>query len=189
MMRTTLALWLIVMGLSLPDAAWAQQSDADASTGPSAVALEMIVVVEKAITGVAEEMPDDKYEFVPTTGAFRGVRTFSRQIKHAAAVQHLVAATMLGEKVTADMADERGPDSVQSKAEVVQYLKASFDALKRAAVTLDPTNALTVYKGPFGGTANTRLGSIAFAVSHTWNHYGQVVPYLRMNGLTPPRTP
>jgi hypothetical protein len=95
---------------------------------------------------------------------------------------------MLGEKVTADMADERGPDSVRTKAQILQYLKESFAALKRAAGTLDHTNALAVYKGPFGETANTRLGAIAFAVSHTWNHYGQVVPDLRMNGLTPPRT-
>jgi uncharacterized damage-inducible protein DinB len=188
MTGSTLALWLVVTGLSLPDAVRSQQTSTHATKAPSAVAMEMIVIVEKAITGAAEEMPEDKYEFVPTKGAFRGVRTFSRQLKHAAAVQHLVAATILEEKVTADMANERGPDSVRTKAEVLQYLKESFAALKRAAGTLDHTNALAVYKGPFGDTANTRLGAIAFAVSHTWNHYGQVVPYLRMNGLTPPRT-
>ena len=189
MIRVTAFLWLFASTVGMPWAAWAQQSGSETVKSPSGVALEMIVMVEQAITGVAEEMPDDKYEFVPTTGAFRGVRTFSRQVKHAAAVQHLVAATILGEKVTADMADERGPDTVRTKAEVLQYLKESFTALKRAAATLNQTNAFEAYKGPFGETANTRLGSITLAVSHSWNHYGQVVPYLRMNGLTPPRTP
>ena len=174
MWRTIIGFWLLTAGLLVPSAAWAQQSSTDKPA--SAVALGLIASVEKAITGVAQEMPDDKYEFVPTTGAFRGVRTFSKQIKHAAALQFYVANTMLGETVTADMAEERGPDSVRTKAEVVQYLNESFDALKRAARTLDQApNPLT------------RLGSIAGAVSHTWNHYGQIVPYLRMNGLTPPQ--
>lgn len=159
-----------------------------APSNASAVVMEMVTSVERALMGVAEEMPEDKYEFVPTNGAFRGVRTFARQIKHAAAVQHLVAATILGERVTADMSDERGPDSVRTKTEVLQYLRESFAVLKRAVLTVDEKNAFAPFKGPFGEGSNTRLGLIGVAVSHSWNHYGQVVPYLRMNGLTPPRT-
>ena len=56
---------------------------------------------------MASEMPDDKYEFAPTQGAFRGVRNFAKQVKHAAAVNHLVAATILGERITADMSEAR----------------------------------------------------------------------------------
>jgi hypothetical protein len=76
MTALTLALWLVVTGHSLSDAARPQQASTEATKAPSAVALEMVVIVEKAITGAAEEMPEDKYEFVPTAGAFRGVRTF-----------------------------------------------------------------------------------------------------------------
>lgn len=119
--------------------------------------LDMIDSIEKAITGVAQEMPERRYESVPTDGAFRGVRTFSRQIKHAAAVQHLVAATLLGERVTADMSDERGPDAVRGKAEVLQCLAESFTALKRSAATIDENNAFAPFKGPFGGGTDTRL--------------------------------
>jgi hypothetical protein len=96
----------------------------------------MITGVEKMITGVATEMPEDKYTFVPTDGAFRGVRNFAAQIKHAAAVHYLVAATILGEPVTADMSDERGPDSVRTKADVLKYLADSFAYLKKAAATV-----------------------------------------------------
>ena len=187
MTRAVVTTCVLVINL-LPSLAGAQ-STPSASSPAAAVVLEMLSSVEKAITGVAEEMPADKYEFVPREGNFRGVRTFSRQIKHAAAVQHLVAATILGEPVTADMADERGPDSVRTKAEELQYLKDSFTALKRAAATIDEANAFAVFKGPFGSGSETRLGVVALAVSHSWNHYGQVVPYLRMNGLAPPRTP
>jgi uncharacterized damage-inducible protein DinB len=148
----------------------------------------MIAGVEKTITGVATEMPEDKYQFVPTDGAFRGVRNFAAQIKHAAAVHNLVAASILGEPVTADMSDERGPDSVRTKAEVLKYLADSFAYLKKAAATVDEKNAFTPIKGVFGSAPDTRIGMIVVAVSHTSNHYGQVVEYLRMNGLVPPRT-
>ena len=96
------------------------------------------------------------------------------------------ANTLLNERVTADMADERGPDTVRTKAEVLQYLKDSFSALKRAVEQVDNTNAFATIKGPFG--PDTRVGLITLAVTHTSNHYGQVVEYLRMNGLAPPRT-
>ena len=99
---------------------------------PSEVVLSSVTSLEKALMGVAEEMPEEKYGFVPTDGNFRGVRTFLLQIKHAAAVLHYAAAGVLGEPTTADMANEKGPDSVRTKAEAVQYLKDGFAALKRA---------------------------------------------------------
>jgi hypothetical protein len=77
---------------------------------------------------------------------------------------------------------------VRTKADVQLYLQESFIALKRAAATVDETNAFAPFKGPFGTASNTRIGLIVLAVSHSWNHYGQVVPYLRMNGILPPRT-
>ena len=148
---------------------------------------DIITAIEKPLTGVAQEMPEDKYEFAPTEGAFRNVRNFARQIKHAAAVHYLVAASILEEPITADMSDERGPDSVRTKADVLKYLVDSFAYLKRAAQTVDENNAFLPIKGVFGSAPDTRVGLIVAAVSHSSNHYGQVVEYLRMNGLVPPR--
>lgn len=169
-----------------PASSFAQATTPEGQTPAKQVLLKLVSSVEAQITGVAEEMPAEKYEFAPTDGNFRGVRNFARQIKHAASVHHLVAATLLNERVTADMADERGPDSVKTKAEVLQYLKESFVALKRAVEQVDNSNAFATLKGPFG--VDTRVGLITLAVTHTSNHYGQVVEYLRMNGLAPPRT-
>lgn len=154
---------------------------------PAANALQALISnTEKLLTGVANEMPADKYDFVPSGGEFRGVRSFGKQLKHAAAVQYLVANSVLEEPVTADMSDERGPDQVRSKADIVAYLRGSFEALHRAAATVDDRNAFAPIEGVFGSTPSTRAGLIAGALAHSSNHYGQAVEYLRMNGIVPP---
>jgi uncharacterized damage-inducible protein DinB len=185
--RTTYGL-LVVLLLGHVAIASAQPGPASEPRTATRVILDMITGTEKQLIGVAQEMPEDKYGFAPTEGAFRGVRNFAGQIKHAAAVHYLVAASILGEPITADMSDERGPDTVKTKAEVLKYLEDSFAYLKRAASTIDDRNAFTPIKGVFGSAPDTRIGLIVVAVTHTSNHYGQVVEYLRMNGLTPPRT-
>lgn len=164
------------------------QAPAPAPRAAAQVIHDMIAGSEQQLTGVAEAMPEDKYEFAPTNGAFRGVRNFARQVKHAAAVHYLVAAGLLGEPITADVADERGPDSVRSKAEVLKYLEDSFVYLRKAASTIDEKNAFAPFKGPFAAV-DTRIGLIIVAISHSSNHYGQMVEYLRMNGIVPPQRP
>jgi uncharacterized damage-inducible protein DinB len=154
---------------------------------PASTALQALVShTETLLMGVANEMPADKYDFVPSGGEFRGVRSFAKQLKHAAAVQYLVANSILGEPVTADQADERGPDMVRSKAEVLEYLQGSFAALHRAAAAVDDRNAFEPIKGVFGSQPATRAGLISGVLAHSSNHYGQVVEYLRMNGIIPP---
>jgi uncharacterized damage-inducible protein DinB len=181
---------LVALSL-IPAVALAQTARSAAARTATQVAIDLVAGSEKQLTGVATEMPEGKYEFAPTEeafrgSAFRGVRSFAKQIKHAAAVNHLIAATILGEPITADMSDEQGPDAAKTKADVLQYLKDSFAALRRAAATVDEKNAFASIKGPFGSAPETRLGLIVLAVSHSSNHYGQVVEYLRMNGIVPP---
>ena len=154
---------------------------------PAATALQALVSnTENLLMGVAKEMPAEKYDFAPAGGEFRGVRTFGKQLKHAAAVQYLVANSILGAPVTAEMSDERGPDTVRAKTDVLAYLQGSFAALHRAAATVDEHNAFAPIKGVFGSAPATRAGLIGGALAHSSNHYGQVVEYLRMNGIVPP---
>jgi hypothetical protein len=164
------------------------QTPTTAPRSPAQAIHVLIGASEKQLTGVAEAMPEDKYEFAPTDGAFRGVRNFAKQVKHAAAVHYLVAASLLGEPITADVADERGPDSVKSKADVLKYLEDSFVYFRKAASTIDEKNAFAPFKGPFA-PIDTRIGLIIAAISHSANHYGQMVEYLRMNGIVPPQRP
>jgi uncharacterized damage-inducible protein DinB len=180
---------IITVGLFLAGSGAASAQPAPPQPRPATqVIRDLIAGSEKQLMGVAEAMPEDNYEFAPTNGAFRGVRNFARQVKHAAAVNYLVAASLLGEPITADVADERGPDSVKSKADVVKYLKDSYTYLHKAASTIDEKNAFAPFKGPFP-RIDTRIGLIIVAVSHSSNHYGQMVEYLRMSGILPPQSP
>ena len=151
---------------------------------------DWIANTETKLVAVAEAMPEDKYKFAPTNGEFRGVRTFAKQVKHVAAANYLFAAGILGEQPPADAADERGPDAVRTKAEILKYLKDSFAYLHKAVATIDAKNVVEPIKSPFGqgteGLGGTRLGLAAGAIAHASNHYGQMVEYLRMNSIIPP---
>jgi hypothetical protein len=83
-----------------------------------------------------------------------------------------------------DVGGESGPDSVKSKAEIMQYLKDSFAYLHKALSTINDKNALDEIS--LFGTKLTRLGVGAFSTAHPFDHYGQMVEYLRMNGIIPP---
>ena len=71
-------------------------------------------------------MPADKFDFAPSGGEFKGVRTFGEHMKHAAAVIYLAASSVLAEKNPDAVRGETGPASMKSKEEIVKYLKASF---------------------------------------------------------------
>jgi uncharacterized damage-inducible protein DinB len=131
-------------------------------------------------------MPEDKYSFAPTNGEFKGVRTFAQQVKHVAAVNYLIAGAILGEKPPVDTGGESGPDSIKSKAEIVKFLKDSFAYVHKAVPDISEKGALEGVKNPFGERPVTRLELAAWIPSHSFDHYGQMVEYLRMNGIIPP---
>jgi uncharacterized damage-inducible protein DinB len=143
---------------------------------------------EKEVVGAAEAMPEEKYSFAPTAGEFNGVRTFAQQVKHLAANNYRMAARMTGEQATPDQEAESGPEDVQSKAQILDYVRGSFAALHRAVATVTAENALDQVFAAREGTdrQNTRVQFTVDAVAHSYDHYGQMVEYLRMNGLIPP---
>jgi uncharacterized damage-inducible protein DinB len=143
---------------------------------------EWISTAEKQVVDAAEAMPAEKYSFAPTNGEFAGVRTFAEQVKHLAANNYAISARIGGRKPSADQLDESGPESVKTKPEVMEYLRGSFAALHKAVATLDDAKASTIVKG---GKHNPTWLAID-AVAHSFNHYGQIVEYLRMNGIVPP---
>ena len=143
--------------------------------------------VEHELVPAAEAMPADKYAFAPTQGEFKGVRNFGSQVKHIASVNYMIGATVLGTKPPVDMGEgEDGPASVKSKDEIVKYLKDSFAYLHRAINGITEANILVPIKAPWGKDPTTRLAMAVTAVSHPFDHYGQIVEYLRMNGIIPP---
>jgi uncharacterized damage-inducible protein DinB len=142
--------------------------------------------VESELVPAAEAMPEEKYDFAPTNGEFKGVRTFAQQIKHVAAVNYLVGASILGEKPPVDTNGEKGADSLKSKADILKFLKDSFIYAHKAAATITEANALAPIPTPFGKEKGTRMGLATVFAWHGFDHYGQMVEYLRMNGIVPP---
>jgi DinB superfamily len=141
---------------------------------------------ESDIVGLAEAMPADKYNFAPTNGSFDGVRTFAQQVKHLAAVIYLVSAASMGEKPPVDTNGEKGPDSAAAKAQIVAFLKGAFAYAHKAAGALTPANEMEQVQSPFGKEKATRAGILNVAAWHSFDHYGQMVVYARMNGVIPP---
>ena len=142
---------------------------------------------ESEVVSLVEAMPADKMNFAPTNGQFKGVRTFAEQAKHLTAVLYMVAAAANEEKPPVDLgAGEAGPASVKSKEEVVKFMKDGFAYAHKVMATLTAQNLTKMVKSPFGQGEMARGAAASLVVWHTFDHYGQMVVYARMNGIVPP---
>ena len=142
---------------------------------------------EREFVSAAEAMPADKYSYAPTNGEFKGVRTFALEVRHVASANYEFASVILGEKNPVEMgSEENGSDNLKSKDEIVKYLKDSFVYLHKAMDSLNEQNLVTPMKSPWGKNTITRLQIALLGVSHPFDHYGQMVEYLRSNSIVPP---
>jgi len=141
---------------------------------------------ERNFLDVAEAMPENKYSFVPTNGKFEDARSFGEQVKHVACAQFAFFNEFEGKKPPDDC-EKGGHEPARTKSELIKYLKDSFDYSNHVLATLTATNALDRVEGRYAGP-NTKLGISVVAVWHITDHYGQLVEYLRMNGIVPPMT-
>lgn len=178
--------WLAVCVLVLAGLGIAQDKKNDEHRTVTQVLDGSVMNMEHEFVPAAEAMPEDKFGFAPTNGEFKGVRNFGEQIKHVAAVNYIFGAAILSEKVPVDVGDESGPSSVKSKAEILDYLKASFVYVHKAIATINDKNLVEPLKSPFGEGSVTRLGLATSVTAHGFDHYGQMVEYLRMTGIVPP---
>jgi uncharacterized damage-inducible protein DinB len=146
-------------------------------------------IIEREFVSAAEAMPEDKYNFTPEAlnlqgSDYKGVRTFAQQVKHVAATNFGLWAAVTGDKPAYDLSDDNGPASIKTKADIVKFLKESFEAGHKAAKSLTPQNSSETVTTFFGPTA--KIFAVTFTVAHGFDHYGQIVEYLRMNGIIPP---
>jgi DinB superfamily len=143
--------------------------------------------IEKLIVEAAEAMPEDKFNFSPESlnipgSKYQDVRTFAVQVKHVAASNYFLWSRLTGDKLPEDLKGGNGPENLKTKADIIKLLKDSFALGHRAAATLTPENMLQTAEG----SKSPRLYLATFAVAHAFDHYGQMVEYLRMNGIVPP---
>jgi len=174
------------------------QMGADAGKGPAAgtvvspaVALDSeLSLIEGEMMGSVKAMPAEKFAFAPSASIFvpgqatefATVRTFAQQATHVAQANYFFFGMVSGLKPDVDV---RAIGKITNKDEVVAALAASFAFGHKAIATLTAANAFEVLKTPEPGI-QTRSTFAGFAISHANDHYGQMVEYLRMNGLAPP---
>jgi uncharacterized damage-inducible protein DinB len=192
---------LLTAALSLAAAsAYAQSAKsspaAGASASPSAPptivsAIDReISIVEKELIDAAEAMSDAKFDFSPEKlnlagSDYKGVRTFGEQLKHVAASNYLIWSPITGEKPPDTVNDGKGPANMKAKPEIIEFLKDSFAFGHKSVATLNSSNLVEPITSS-SGRPTTRLFLATFAAAHAFDHYGQIVEYLRMNGIVPP---
>ncbi len=191
-----IAIFIIVCSVSSV-AAFAQANAAAKPAEPPTIASVLdrqLSGIERNIMGAAEAVPADKYDFSPATANIPGdfktptpVRTFGEQLKHIGDDLEALGSGILGEK-RASTADENGPKNVKTKDDVINYLKAAFAKGHSGIKTINQQNVVEEIQSPFGNNKVTRLALAVSMVGHSNNHYGQLIEYLRMNGMAPPES-
>jgi hypothetical protein len=162
---------------------------AEGTMSPAKSLDELLNLFEGEAMGVAKAMPADKYDFAPTAAMFAPgqsakfdtVRTFAQEVTHVAEANYYFYSSISGMKPDVD---RKSLEAITKKDEAVAALAGSFAFAHKAIATITPENAFTEYKGVDG--IHTRATVAAFGVAHGYDHYGQMVEYLRMNGVVPP---
>jgi uncharacterized damage-inducible protein DinB len=128
------------------------------------------------ITKAAAQVPDAMYTFQPT----KEVRTMGQLFGHIANASRMICGTASGMKPSATGDAEK----LATKAEIEKALAASFSECDHAFQMVTAANAnegVTLF-----GQSHTRVGAMAFNTAHNFEHYGNIVTYMRINGLVPP---
>jgi hypothetical protein len=147
---------------------------------------EMLTGFEAEMMGVAKAMPAEKYDFAPSDAVFVpsqkteyiGVRTFGAMVIHIAQANYFYGSAV--GKMKPDV-DVKALSDLKDKEKIVAALETSFAFTHKAIATLTPANAFESVRGD-----TTRASLAGGVVAHGFDHYGQLVEYLRMNGIVPP---
>jgi uncharacterized damage-inducible protein DinB len=155
-------------------------ADSAGAQQPSEVYGQLLKRLSEEVVGAADAMPADKYGFVPTAGKFDGVRSFGAQVEHIAESNYFFFSGF----GLSGAPDEAKLKAMKSKDELVQSLKDSFAFAQKGLDTMTAQNAFSPVGS--GKMQLTRAGWATLCLAHSMDHYGQMVEYLRMNGIVPP---
>jgi len=150
-----------------------------AHSAPSALAAdrESWMIVMGYVTAAAQQVPDSSYSYRPVPT----VRTFGQVIAHIAGSQDMFCAMALGEKAIAFDEIEK---TTTGKAALVAALKRTIEHCQKAYALTDAEATKRVVK-VFVGERNA-LWALLYSTSHCYEHYGNIVTYMRMLGMVPP---
>lgn len=175
---------LFIFNLILSTASFGQQSLTPAIE-------RLFNKIESDILTTAEAMPAEKYNFTPDQlhikeSNFKGVRTFGGQVMHLATDNMFMWSAITGDSIRTDIEDVNGPKNIKTKKEVIEYLKSSFAIGRKAIAMITDQNAMEMTD--YMWRKLPKLDLAFYALTHANEHYGQMVIYLRMCGITPPPT-
>jgi uncharacterized damage-inducible protein DinB len=126
----------------------------------------------------AEKMPEANYGFKPSPE----VRSFGQQVAHVADDQYNLCSPAKGE--TRKAAYTEIEKTLSKKVDLVAALKDAFAYCDAAYDALTDTTGAEIVETGKGG--RSRFSMLNWNLWHTWEHYGNIVVYLRMKGLVPP---
>jgi uncharacterized damage-inducible protein DinB len=162
--------YLGVMTMAVPARAQGQGMDATIASVKTTYD-----VAKGYVLKAAAQVPEDKYAYQPT----KEVRTMGQLFGHIADASAMICATATGQKPGAG-----GAEKITAKAELQKALAAAFAACDKAIGSVTTANA-NESVGLFGMT-HTRVGALAFNTAHIFEHYGNLVTYMRLNNMVPP---
>jgi uncharacterized damage-inducible protein DinB len=167
-----------VIGVALISGSASLRAGAQASGGDATIASikAMYEVLKGNIIKAAAMVPEDKYKYQPT----KEVRTMGQLFGHIANANGMICNAAAGIKAAAPPDAEK----LATKAEIQKALEASFATCDRAFQAI--TAAIAHEPVTLFGQAHTRIGVMAFNNAHDYEHYGNVVTYMRINGMVPP---
>ena len=164
-------------------------ADAGKAMAPAKALDTMLSAFEEEVMAAAEAMPADKYGFAPSAATFAAespakfatVRTFAAELTHLASANYYFMSRLTPGTPPAAM---KTLSALKTKDEIVPALKASFAYAHAQVATVTAANAFNTIEGVDG--MHTPATVAAFTVAHGYDHYGQMMEYLRMNGVVPP---
>lgn len=174
-MRSTILMLLALLVASPAVAQMMEEGGEDASPDAVAGVLWLYETVKGYVTASAEQASQELYDYRPTDE----VRTFGQILGHVANAQYAFCSAALQE----ESPSQQDLEQLSTKAELVEALKASFEYCDRAyamdgATALEPASVF--------GRERTRLFALEFNMGHDFEHYGNLVTYMRSNGMVPP---
>jgi uncharacterized damage-inducible protein DinB len=164
--------WSVIFLLTA-SGAWAQTAAKDPMVAGSKVFYQM---AKQDILRSAEKVPEDKYSFRPTDS----VRTMGQLFAHVADGQYEMCGGAAGKHD-----DEKVEQTAKTKPAIMAALKTAFAYCDGIYSEMTDAKAAELIPA-FGGAQITRLSMLDFNVAHTMEHYGNLVTYMRIEGIVPP---
>jgi uncharacterized damage-inducible protein DinB len=184
MKKSLLAVALLAMSIvAIPSHA---QDKKDAAVkpadSPSKVLLDSWNDIGRKLTAMAEDFPEDKYDYKPTPAQ----RSFAEQLLHAAGTNYFFVYPAMGKPMPKEEDPKRA--DFKTKADVVAFVKKSFAEGAEVIKTKGDKGMSDLLVDPFAHQQMRVLDMAYGFIEHSGEHYGQLVGYYRSSGLVPPES-